>query len=437
MDENNLIENVRAFFTEQYQGMEKSNSFLSFEPLGSMIDPEDFMDENDGISDIKATEQLSILGDRLPQISDVFFTNTSRFSSVYEELIESAVFSGMKINIGDKSSYINIFSDAKSDAIFKLNEGKKASIATPEGKYLPVYGLPKKWYDPESSFWVRKTFSAQENKGPNPPITPTSTLKAMPLVWRTRLTTDLPILKAVEGPSGGENLEKPPERIKIKPVLNMKLNTGPKLMARREVPLNRIKATLFTPNILTASMIKKDTTSVVEELKPRTELSNLNILKQFTVADRVKLTGYMVHADPAPVTPVRSNEFSMSFDYCMVYLERPWFDTSMFHYTDLWYCLALKENYFSTGNKDETNVGVLKCIPTAMVLIKDLRITAAWTQEDKANAEKSVGLGIFNVNGSQFINNELVTPGMQIIGWMCEVIPKLPAISDPNIQNAV
>lgn len=435
MDENNLMENVRTFFTEQYHGMEKSDSFLSFEPLGSMIDPEDFMDGNEEISDIKATEQLSILGDRLPQISDVFFTGTSKFSSVYEVLINSVEFSGSKLNVDDKTSYINMFSTAKADAFLKLEVGKKASIKTPEGEYLPVYGYPKKWYDPESPFWVGKTFSAQENKGPASPKTPVSTLKLMPLVWRAKLSTDLPILDTVQKASGEETPPTSPEMSKIRPTLTMERNSGLNLMTRKTaVPLRSVRSAVMTPNFLSLPHFKKNETTPVEPIKPKTELKDLNILKRFNVADRVKLTGYMVHTDVAPVTPVHSDEFSMSFDYCIVYLERPWFTTSMFHYRDLWYCKAFKEDYFSSGIKDETNDGTLKCIPTAMILIKDLRITAAWTQEDKNNAAQSVGLGIFNVNGSQFINNELVTPGMQIIGWMCEVIPKLPAMSDPNIE---
>lgn len=436
MDENNLMENVRSFFTEQYKGMENSNSFLSFEPLGSMIDPEDFKDENDGISDIKATEQLSILGDRLPQIDNVFFANTSRLSNVYEELIESTVFSGIKINTEDKTPYINKFSEVRSQSIFKLNEGKKASITTPEGRYLPVYGFPKKWYDPESPFWVTKTFSAKENGGPTPTKAPAKSLKPLPFVWRTKLMASPQILEAVQAVGEEKSSGVAPKNIKIKSALNVRPINNPKFMRKEKVTSTLDRATLFNTRLASIPVIKKDgISSEAEGITAKAELKNFNILKRFNVADRVKLTGHMVNSDTAPVKPVQSNEFSMSFAYCIVYLDRPWFDTSMFHYTNLWYCLSLKEDYFSTGDKDETNSGVLKCIPSAMVLIKDLRIRAAWTADDKANAQNSIGLGIFNVNGSKFIDNELVTPGMQIIGWMCEVIPRLPTISDPNILS--
>ncbi|MFT4024350.1 MAG: hypothetical protein QM664_11260 [Flavihumibacter sp.] len=76
----------------------------------------------------------------------------------------------------------------------------------------------------------------------------------------------------------------------------------------------------------------------------------------------------------------------------------------------------------------------MKCIRGAMILIKNLRITAQWTDNDKKNAVNSIGLGIFNLNESHFSGNELITPGMQVIGWVCEVTPSLPAMPDPFIQ---
>lgn len=427
MDTNDLMENVRSFFIGQYKGVENSSSFICFEPLGSMIDPDDFKDENDAISEIKATEQLSILGDRLPQIDTIFFTNTSKLSSVYEELIESAVFSGSKISVEDKTPYISKFSEVKNDTLQKFNEVKKASIATPEGDYLPVYGYPKKWYSPDSPFWVNKSFSATENVK-QPPQQPANNLeKPLPIVWRTKIMANPEILKAVE--TAPPNSTATAESIIVNAgntsVMNKSnaLKIGglrfsqPLRMAREADPV-LARAATFEP---------------VEE-KPKTAINNLSVLKRINFADRIKLTNHILQQDTAPVEPVHSNGFSMSFQYCIVYLDRPWFDTSLFHYANVWYSLSLGENYFSTGAKDQSNTGVLKCIPTAMILIKDLKITAAWTAEDKEMANNSVGLGIFNISGSTInSNNELVNPGMQIVGWVCDVLPRLPIMNDPNI----
>ncbi|SEV93480.1 hypothetical protein SAMN05428988_0586 [Chitinophaga sp. YR573] len=411
MDINNLMENVRAFFSGQYKGVENSNSFISFEPLGSMIDPSDFMDDNNALSDLKAIEQLSILGDRLPHIEEVFIPDTGRLSSAYETLIESAVFSGAKIIAEDKSSYIARFSEEKSEALLKLDEGRKASINMPEGSYLPVYGFPKKWYDISSPFWVNKTFSATETPPPSTPAPPPG--KRPFLGWRTKLMVDPQTLITPD--------------ISASPAVTQSAKLNIPLRARFQRvnrPLN--VATTIRPIALNATVNPV-------AVKPSMEMRNLNLLNKINFSDRIRVTQQLVKDDTANVAPVHSNAFSMSFDYCLVYLERPWFNTSLFTFSNMWYSLSLQENFFSNGIKDESNNGILKCIPTAMILIKNLKITAAWTDDDKANAKNSISLGVFNLNNSEFIDNALITPGMQIIGWMCEVLPKLPAQGDPNI----
>lgn len=447
---NNLMENVRDFFTEQYKGVENSNSFLAFEPLGSMIDPNDFVDENDQISEIKAIEQLSILSDRLPQIDNIFLANTSRLSSVYEELIESASFTGVNINLDDKTTYISKFAEVKKDAEFLFNEAKKASISTPEGDYLPVHGIPKKWYDTESSFWVEKSFSAMSKLANKTPTNETLTgvKKVIPLKWKTNFITSPKVLKKSLAVNFAptfktfQAVQVKGNAARIKPAIvqpatritrrssrrNFKLNS------RRTIKARRVADHRARPTIVPHRKRKhQDVKAKLKVKNTKTIWKNLKVLQNLNLADRVVLTSNIVKNNTAPEVEVRSDGFSMSFEYGIVHLNRQWFNTAMFHYAKLWYCLSLPENYFSTGTKDLKNTGALKSIPTAMILIKNLKIEAAWIDDDKQTALNSVGLGIFNLTDSNFIDNKLVSSGMQIIGWMCDVLPKLPAMGDPNM----
>ncbi|WP_282132774.1 hypothetical protein [Cellulophaga baltica] len=450
MNVNNLMDNVRDFFSEQYEGVEKSNSFLSFEALGTMIDPDDFKDENEEISEIKATEQLSILGDRLPEIDDIFLTNTSRLSSIYEILIRRVGFYGENIKADDVSPYLTIFAEAKKDAEFKYNEAVKASIERPEGNYLPVYGTPNKWYDPEGSFWQTKTFSETENKATPAPKSSSIKKTAVPFLWKTNLVANSAALSTSII-----------QEVKLKPILHSKpikvnMATVASPIAARVKIKKRPFAIGGTKRVVRARPGR--TTTVVPSrrggtvrvrrgtsLKPTKPIpvkaaqvksvaawSSLAVLKHLDIAERTKMTSQIAHHNTAPQEPVRSNGFEMSFDYCIVNLERSWFDTTMFHCSKLWYGYTMEESYFSTGTKDEANSGALKCIPTAMILIKNLKLKAAWTNEDIHNAKNSIGLGIFNLSESTFSDNELTNSGMQIIGWMCEVLPKLPENSDPG-----
>lgn len=429
MEINNLIDNVRTFFTDQYQGVKKSSSYLSFEPLGCVVDPDDFKGENEEISNIKAVEQLSILGDRLPEIEPIFFSSTNRLSSVYEELIESANYTGSNISAEDQTPYISKFGEVKSESLLKFKDGQKASINTPEDSYLPVYAYPKNWYDPNGFFWVRKSFSSKdEYKQPEKIKSKRGIDRPIPLMWKSNLHVNPESLKI---------LSKEPS-IEKKVNLTAVLNAGvPHIAQKDHKKQELIKGNPFIFNKKLKSfpgIIQPAVGIKTETLKPQVQLQNLQVDRRLMVADRLKINNVMVNTGTSEGAPVKSNEFSMSFDYNIVYLERPWFSTSLFHYSKLWYCLSLDEGYFSNGLKDPDNSGVLKSIPTAMILIKDLRITAAWTNEDKQNAENSYGLGIFNTSNLKFNNNELIIPGMQIIGWICEVPPKIPAMGDPYLR---
>ncbi|MFS4493725.1 hypothetical protein [Maribacter sp. 2308TA10-17] len=449
MNVNNLMDNVRDFFSEQYKGVEKSNSFLSFEALGTMIDPDDFKDENEEISEIKATEQLSILGDRLPEIDDIFLTNTSRLSSLYEMLISGTEFYGENIKADDTSPYLAKFAEVKKDAEFKYNEAVKASIERPEGNYLPVYGTPNKWYDPKGSFWQTKTFSEKENKTAPAPKSKAIKKTAVPFLWKKNLVANPAMLSTavVQAVKLKPIFHAKPIKVKMATVAapvaaRVKVKKVPVRVGhtRRVTKARPVRATTVVPSRREGTVRRgaspkprKPLPVKTTQLKSATAWSSLAVLKHLDISERTKITSQIAHHNTAPQEPVRSNGFEMSFDYCIVNLERSWFDTAMFHYSKLWYGLTLEENYFSTGTKDEANSGALKCIPTAMILIKNLKLKAAWTNEDIQNAKNSVGLGIFNLSESTFTDNELTNSGMQIIGWMCEVLPKLPAISDPNM----
>jgi hypothetical protein len=45
-------------------------------------------------------------------------------------------------------------------------------------------------------------------------------------------------------------------------------------------------------------------------------------------------------------------------------------------------------------------------------------------------------LGPFSLINSSFDKNELTAPGMQVIGWFCQVVPVLPPMADPAATGA-
>lgn len=98
--------------------------------------------------------------------------------------------------------------------------------------------------------------------------------------------------------------------------------------------------------------------------------------------------------------------------------------------------LTEKAGFYSTGEMSSSNNGVMRALPKAIIVIKDLKIKATQrSEDDKRAASSAIGLGAFNISGSTFdaASNSLTAPGIQIIGWGCEVLQKLPYNDDPNI----
>lgn len=434
-----LMENVKNFISDSYAGVDKTSSFLSFEPIGCMLDESDFQDPNEEINKIRATEQISILGDQIAPIAPRFIPGSSRISSTYEELIESATFTDSNLKVDDLTPYMSKFGEVKNEALSKFHDGQRASINTPSGSYLPVISNPDNWYDTKGTFWSRKTFNASDDRSSNESGQKKLEKQKFPLVWKYNLKANPEILKEITEKDqnasqrlkgvttqGNFNVNKKLLRrggqLKIKPAIEKKPETPPKVVLQHL----KLKPFLFDKGI-------KEKSKTTENNTPNLAIKNLKVLSTLQVADRLKLSNAIAKTGEADVAPVHSDHFSMTFDYCIVHLDRPWLNKSLFHYSKLWYCLALNEGYFSTGMKDDTNEGKLNCIPSAMILVKDLKIRAAWTNEDKINARQSFGLGVFNIDNSKFVDNELRIDGIQIVGWICEVLPKLPAISDPNL----
>lgn len=137
--------------------------------------------------------------------------------------------------------------------------------------------------------------------------------------------------------------------------------------------------------------------------------------------------------------------------YALVAIERPWLDTSLFS-MDNWYMVGGKKNSISNGTMPDPNPAkhYLPMIPTHMIVVKNLRIKNAALQQHfdsiatSISAEASLHYGPFvSVGGgynqtdtetNQFENSAtegLKINGMQVIGWVSEVMPSSPKMDAP------
>ena len=64
-------------------------------------------------------------------------------------------------------------------------------------------------------------------------------------------------------------------------------------------------------------------------------------------------------------------------------------------------------------------------------VIRDLKITANWSQEDRQNLGNATSFGFFDIRDGSLNQNTLEVKGMQIIAWVSRGMPKLPPLSPP------
>jgi len=138
----------------------------------------------------------------------------------------------------------------------------------------------------------------------------------------------------------------------------------------------------------------------------------------------------------ATAQPVAAATVNLSFDHCIVTLQYPWFP-QVFLMDRGWYVPGYIKGSFAngTGNGD---TGYLPVLAGGFVVIRNLKISGQWTDQDLAAVQGSAAFGPFSLIGRSYDahTGTLSCPGMQIIGWFCEALPVLPPNSDPALSAA-
>lgn len=123
--------------------------------------------------------------------------------------------------------------------------------------------------------------------------------------------------------------------------------------------------------------------------------------------------------------PPKPPGFSVTFDYCIVTFDRPWWD-EVFVSTGNWSVPGFARAQIASGDGGNPAAAV-SLITTGMVVIRNLAITAAWTDSDRQMLEtNAASLGPFSTLDASFNDQTLSRQGMQAIAWICQVPPPLP-----------
>jgi hypothetical protein len=141
-----------------------------------------------------------------------------------------------------------------------------------------------------------------------------------------------------------------------------------------------------------------------------------------------------------------TRDLRISFGFQRVQIIRPWLQ-SMLLRLGSWSQSGQKRNAYSTGSVEE-NAGSFPLLPAAMLVARDVEITAEWSREDQSLIETFISegnrlaLGPFVLSGSfgsgsgsrehhitsTFREKTVRVPGLQLIGWIGEVVPACPPL---------
>jgi hypothetical protein len=398
-----LLQNVYAYFLKAYQqgaGGTAQNEIVAFENIGFSPGCSALTGNNVAAA---ALEEVSHFSDELPAVAGGFYTHTLRtISGTYGSMIDTAESSS--------AAALVTFADLKSHAQKAYQGGAIGSFDGPTS-YLPVYPTPIDWYDlTNAGNWQSYSYDASV-KAPAP-ATPAPGTPNVPIKWHIvpqNMRSLVLVRPDGQGASASENHFAHPMFMRAAVASNQPVSPAAQIVANREL----------APNIASSGAASAHISPVL----------TINALR---------LTGLASVANLATQTesqPVDTPKFTMSFDYCLVRLRRPWFSGDLLA-TLGWYIPGAHAGDYASGPPAST--GPFAAIPTAFIAVKNLVIDADWSDSDVAARANAASFGPFSLLGSPTDDkNSVRNPGIQIIAWICSVQPQLPPDTDPSLVPPV
>jgi hypothetical protein len=446
-----LMQKVYDYFLTLYHqnsGTASGSTFLSFVPIGTPVDPATFrLNPIDSMySKALAVEHFSELTNRIPAAinADVFQPTSKTVDGFYNLLLLGSTPATVDNNT------LTLFSALKAQAEQQF-EPTLGSLLQQQTQFHPTYATPADWYDPSvESNWTSYSFSMTQTQETtettgSPPILPPIRINPAARSWEWQVlpgklspVLENPRLKLIENSNLDEQV-----RLPSRSVAN--LHSLPLHLAAKQLNLSTvnlstaINASQVSPDLNAVSLAEitpieaeSAATATVNTAALNTAALNTSALSAATrelitvqrpISRAIEMEKLVSYTSSQSVS---SNNLTVTFKYCLVNADRPWLNQAYLA-TKGWSVPGYTAGGFSTGTADNNN-GVFPALPIACLVIKNLQITADWTQEDITAAQQSAAFGPFSLVGRSIdqTTNTLICDGMQIIGWICQIMPLLP-----------
>ena len=418
-----------------------SNSLLQMAWPGYSLSPTDFRrsDAPNGPYDPDAAREVfSQLANIVPAFSKARFENSGyEVDDLYEIVLSSAIPTGATQDTVATNPIYRLF----SDALYEFMQAKRGFHDDPNAFYYPCSATPNNWYDEAAAQgWTTITLNQSDVK----PAAPTSGFAksgglelARSSMWRLkpsvaeRATLSRKLSESlVKGAVSRRavNLPGPAAPTPIKRSLD------PGAGARK--PVNPgVLPHVLRPDVNAASTraLFARPSGPTSVLKRPVKVGDVDLMRRdLGVADlahRLALKAALDRQLPAKPPSPTTDGYSISFRLCRVNIDRPWLKLALLS-TKNWWMFDTPAGEYATGSAD-SNPGMFPLLGTSFIAIRDLKITANWSQEDRNNLGNAASFGFFDLRDGTVNNNTIEVKGLQIIAWISRLMPKLPPLSPP------
>jgi hypothetical protein len=466
-----IYQPVAEFFLHQFETDAGSPILFRFDKFGSVVSDQDFIDPNHpelGYLPALAMEKFSDLVNHIPVDThdgmDILLSADAIDNTYFFRLLMPAIpLIPHGIDDTTKQAIIDAFSVMKENALKIWNSLKVESITGLMLQYKPSLATPQIWYDKsKNEIWTHHSFQVTETDS-------TPVVKPIDQLWKLKLNDevmaqilDLPDLKKKPLPDPLEppqldiadrilTLRIQPEKT-IPDATNISVESlhpqvtgvpSERLVVSPEEPALH-DTTLRDAALPQPSRLEPERLVISPGGAQNINIAAGNLIPHAVVArdDSVTLhTTYLQQSSKldvskkllvnqylgkyAPTDSVQTTSISISFDYCLVNIRRPWYE-AVFINDKSWYIPTVPKGLVTSSSA----AGSFPLMPIGFVAIRNLNIEADWTEEDRANASRATSLGPFKVT-TDIVNNTLSHPGLQIIGWILQKMPDLPPNDAP------
>jgi hypothetical protein len=431
---------VNDFFLNRFQTGEGSPVVFKFDKIGVTIDDQDFIDPAFPDNTVFAQESFSDLVNRLPVESpdgvNIIFTPSEIDKLYFSRILNACIPFGPADN-PNREDMINSASRIISNA---KRQWEQLSLARSRGIadfYRASFSTPAKWYDKNNNdIWTNHSFQVTETTT----TTPASDDPKLQ-VWRLRL--DEAVIQQMLSVEHVEHTDQKTKSVDLDNKILLKatdiLQQPLTIAGNTANNISNANVALGAGRINAAAVLNvavlRNAPVQHAEVSPQVAavavhpdytlpLDVLQTSSKLEFKEKIALTAYI--KENAPTQQVTTNSISISFDYCIVNIRRPWLEEA-FLSSNNWYVPGLTKAQLNTSG----TTGNLPVLPVGFIAIRNLNIEAQWTDQDMVNSRNATDFGPFEVRFNS-MTNKLSHDGIQIIGWMLQKMPDLPPNNPPQ-----